>query len=109
MKIHIYAQHFSHQDAYIVADAEGLAALSAACDQARKTTTAIGAFTEDGEGYAVFVTSLEERDPKWEQLSFPYTDKEITGKGGDLSPFDLIGSDKYKELHAKMRGDTRGK
>lgn len=107
MKIHLYAQPFYHQDAYIVADAEGLKALSEACDQARKTgSTAIEAFTEDGEGYAVFVTNLEERDPKWEQLPLPYIDTEITGKGGGLAIADLIGIYKYRELHSRLRGSN---
>lgn len=106
MKLHIYAQAYHHCDAHIVADAEGLDALIAACEQAKKTaTSAQQVFTDDGEGYGVFVTVLETRDPRWEQLCFPYIDKEVTGKGGDLTPVDIMGTHKYRELHARMRAN----
>ena len=102
MKIHVYAQPYHHADAFIVADAEGLKAISAACEQALKTvTSAVEAMVEDGEGYFVFVTNLEERDPKWEQLPLPYTDTEITGKGGPMPIPELIGVPRYREIYAR--------
>lgn len=109
MKVHVYPQDFPHGDVFIVADKEGLDALIAACERAKSSSSsAFLAFTEDGEGFALFVATLEERSPQWEQLPLPYTNKELTGKGGDLCLPDLIGSHRYRKIHLQLQ-DTDGK
>ena len=107
MKVHIYAQPFNHGDAYIVADAEGLTAIRDACDAALKRgSTAIEPFTEDGEGYALIVMNIETRDPKWALIHLPYILDGIDHDVGS-SPVEILGTLRYRELHARIRASDR--
>jgi len=106
MKIHLYAQGAHHDDAYIVADAEGLVALRDACDAAlRKGASAVEVETQDGEGYALIAVNVETRDPKWDQLYLPYTIPEFSASclEGRIGPVDVVGLLRYRELQAKLR------
>jgi hypothetical protein len=100
VKLHFYAQYSHHEDAFVVADAEGLRALRDACDVAlRRGATAFQTFAEDGEGYLAFLVNLETRDPKWEQLDLPY--QERFGARPKLGPVDVIGPRQYREISTR--------
>jgi len=103
MKAHLYSQSFSHGDAYIVADAEGLNALKDACDKAlARGSAAFESSSRDGEGFALFVLHVESKDPKWDQLLLPYIDGEPVFPNG-TPPFSVLGAQRYRELHAKIK------
>lgn len=107
MKVHLYAQAAHHEDAYVVADAEGLKALRDACDAALRKGVAISSpEAEDGEGYSLFVVNLETRDPKWDQLLLPYTLPEFNSEAylkTRIGPFHVVGSNRYRELQSRLR------
>jgi hypothetical protein len=110
MKIHIYAQPHHHGDAYIIVDTEGLNTLIATLQHLsertsdRDLTMGLTAFTEDGEGYVLFVKHMDSDDKRWEQLTLPYTDREIVGiQPNGEHPFDIIGQDQYRDIHVRLR------
>lgn len=75
-RLHVYAQAFWHEDAYIVGNVEGLRALRRAIDAALKVGHAESAELScgDGEGYCVRVFRVEGAEP-WPRLAVPYTDE----------------------------------
>lgn len=103
-KIHLYPQVYSHGDAYIVADADGLRALIKACEAAlTEGDSALCATPADGEGYAILVKKLEAEDEQWEQIPLPYPCNGANARGGDTPIYDLIGLDKYVAHHTRIK------
>lgn len=76
MYLHLYAQDSHHDDAQIMGDRESLIALREAIDEAlaKDEEVAIEAFVNDGEGYQVHVTCLDNLD----SLLLPYTTYNIS-------------------------------
>ncbi len=94
--LHIYAQGYQHQEAWVVRTRDALTALRDALNVALATgdPTAMTAFTNDGEGYKVILWPMPEG--KVQDLRVPYTDPVAhpTGK----SPFMVMDRDTYRRL-----------
>jgi hypothetical protein len=96
-KLHLYAQTWEHQPAYVVGDRDALERLKQAIeivleDNGRSiNSSVIPAFATDGEGYDVHVVLLEEQ-ADWYKLQMPYTgDSESDGSAGKLWPEEMFG------------------
>lgn len=75
--LHIYAQGFWHDTAYIVGDRAGLTALRDALNVAlEKGCGACEPFASDGEGYETRVELCED-EATWKALQMPYTDTDM--------------------------------
>jgi len=71
-KLHIYSQSHPHDDAVIVGDRTALVALRDAIGRALETTeSSMNTFTNDGEGYSIFVR-VREDDNYYNRVSLPY-------------------------------------
>lgn len=85
-KLHIFAQPYWHQAAFIVGDREALVRLKEALDAVLDTNNAgydtaeasFDAFTADGEGYKTIILCREENDV-WNKIAMPYTDENTVG------------------------------
>lgn len=86
--LHIYGQSFWHEPAFIVGNIQGLRALQKAIEQAideavdvkNPGTASAECFTNDGEGYIVFVVCDE---GNFEKRALPYTDEAAREKSPD--------------------------
>jgi hypothetical protein len=98
-KLHVFSQHQSHDDAWIVGDLAALTALRDAIQRVIDGKQASGAkaFCEDGEGYTTIVLCVE--DPKiWENMALPYTDVEGIPQETNVFPFHVIDVDLYRRI-----------
>ena len=92
--LHIYAQSFQHQDAWIVGTRDSLMALRDALNRALESQTLekLESFTGDGEGYSVLVLQVDGVTAA--ELRYPYVDYE--GSFGK-APFEIVGSEAYRK------------
>ena len=78
--LHIFAQHYWHDEAYVVGDRDSLIVLRDALDRAiangisETPTDSECLATNDGEGYVVRVLRLEPDDEAIVWMAVPYTD-----------------------------------
>ncbi len=97
--IHIYAQPYWHQCAFVVGDRDSLVRLSKSIDAAlqfydagmsEKAEDRFEGFTNDGEGYDVHVVCVSEA--KAMKLQLPYTDEpgERPEPTDSINPYDLV-------------------
>lgn len=94
--LHIYAQQYQHQEAWVVGTKDGLTALRDALTVALAADAPISipAFTNDGEGYKVIVWPMAEA--KVQDLRTPYVDPD--GYQAGQSPFMLMDRETYRRL-----------
>jgi hypothetical protein len=110
-KLHIYAQPYNHEDAWIVGNSESLTALRDAITRVLKgenTITGAKSFCEDGEGYATLVLRVED-DAVWKSLRPPYTEHDNVWCAGEddgeghkdcpKHPFNIIDDFEYEEYY----------
>jgi hypothetical protein len=93
--LHIYAQPYWHQCAFVVGDREALVKLREQIDAAiqggpGKSETWFESFTNDGEGFETHVVCVTEDQA--EKLMLPYTDEpgDRPQPQGVLGPYDLV-------------------
>jgi len=93
MKLHIYAQVYNHDHAFIVGNKEALEnlrnAIQAAIDDTELNCTA---FAADGEWYEIKVYR-EEDEAYWHNSALPYTDKNAIGlsdEPNEIGPWELF-------------------
>jgi len=94
--LHLYAQPWSHAEAWVVGTEDGLRALREAIDRAlgAEGSSRAEAMTQDGEGYRVLVAKVEGERP---DLLLPYAEATSeTGKGEH--PLRLVGTSRYQTL-----------
>lgn len=97
--LHIYAQPYWHEHAFIVGDRIALEALKVAIEHALANGGGtLTAFTADGEGYSTNVY-CEEREAFWKASALPYTDEATCG-----TPHGKGGWDLWKEFHKREGG-----
>jgi len=110
--LHLYAQSWEHNDAWIVGNREGLTALRDALNRALETETtkptACLAFATDGEGYACFIVpnDADWQSDRWMRLYLPYTDETAKDHRKDedvLTPYQLLEEGEYKRLYDGLR------
>jgi len=98
-KLHVYAQPFSHGDAWLVGNRDSLIALRDAIADALEGPVHAGsvhAFATDGEGYTAIVL-LEEDPEAWNRLLLPYA--ELSDERDEAThPFSEMARDLYKML-----------
>lgn len=98
--IHVYAQECWHDDAYIVANEEGLLALKKAVDEAlEKGKGDAFVYTADGEEFTLLVLRIDGGlgEGKWPKIAMPYTDKLVSEERPDaLWPSNLMGRPKTR-------------
>jgi hypothetical protein len=96
--LHIYAQPFQHQEAWVVGTREGLTILRDALTKALETEGPVSTVssTNDGEGYHVLIWAMPEE--KAQQLRTPYTDTEIVGPQTGPTPYTLLDAGEYRKL-----------
>ncbi len=91
---HIHAQAFWHDDAFIVANTEGLCRLANAIAEAIASRSGEGTaelICHDGEGYTLKIIRKDD-EQTWDKLALPYTDliaKENNPEA--VHPAELIG------------------
>jgi hypothetical protein len=97
--LHIYAQPFEHQEAFILGDKEALTNLRNAIDKALtngNNESSCQFYTTDGEGYQVLVLCREMTD----NVALPYTAEDYAERRQDsISPYKLCKN--YKALMAQ--------
>lgn len=88
--LHIYAQTFWHDEAYIAGTQEALQYLRDAIDYALKDGTGSAqSFVKDGEGYWIHVVETDAET--MDKMRVPYTDDIAKPREGDnFGPWDLI-------------------
>jgi hypothetical protein len=100
--LHIFGQPYWHQPVYIMGDRTGLLQLRAAIDQALAGDQGrVEVYTNDGEGYDVYVKHLSD-EKQQQQLMLPYYDApglQSLPRKDDLLPWKLI--EHYKPERAK--------
>lgn len=89
--LHIYAQPFWHQEAFIVGNREALEYLRDAINSAlAEEAGSADAFAADGEGYEIKVYK-EEGEEFWNKALLPYTDEKMFVVSTDaISPWNLF-------------------
>lgn len=103
--LHIYAQFFEHQEAYILGNETALLALRDALNQilsGQKDVTTAECFTNDGEGYLTFVKLCKESELN--EANLPYTDfYERHGiEPQNKTPYEIVGPEEYQAGHARL-------
>lgn len=110
--LHIYAQAWEHNDAWIVGTREGLTALRDALNRAltneQTAPAACLQFVTDGEGYTCFIVpnDADWQSEKWMKLYRPYTDETAKDHRKDedvLSPYQLLGKEAYRRLYEELK------
>ncbi len=90
--LHLFGQHSWHGDAYIAGSPESLKRLRDAVDSAiQKGYGRTEAWQNDGEGYDLFVVSLE--DQHLSDMATSYTSEdadELRHPGPHFGPWDII-------------------
>lgn len=87
--LHIYAQEYWHDEAYIVGTQAALGALRNAIDAALETGRGKAElFVSDGEGYTVHV--MAESDETMGKLCAPYTDEFALDKRNRFGPWNIL-------------------
>lgn len=98
--IHVYAQGCWHDDAYIVANKEGLLALKKAVDEAlEKGKGDAFVYAADGEEFTLLVLRIDGGlgEGMWPKIAMPYTDKYVSEERPDaLWPAVLTGRPKTR-------------
>lgn len=91
-KIHIYSQSFWHTPSYIVGNTKALVGIRDAINKAldRRHGVFHDAMTSDGEGYDIHVLRVENCDPRWEDLMYPYSDEIAAVDFRGNSPHTLL-------------------
>ena len=90
--VHIYGQEIWHGDAFIVANKEGLLAISQAINQAlTKGKGVTEVMPADGEGFALKILCRNDEwlSPFWDNLAMPYTDNVHYRKREAIYPWHL--------------------
>lgn len=89
--VHLYAQYQWHEDAYILANREGLLALQKAIAEAlEKGHGSAEAFVGDGEGFSIRVVVKDEDLSAWREVAVPYfSDAACEKNAKALWPWDL--------------------
>lgn len=81
--LHIYAQEYGHDQAYVVGEREALIALRDAIDRVlaneEDNKETFEAYAGDGEGFDVIVRCVD--NTVFEELMLPYTDEVFDRKG----------------------------
>lgn len=95
--LHIYAQAYQHQEAWVVGTKDALTALRDALNVALASgdPTAMTAFTNDGEGYKVILWPVSEG--KVQDFRTPYVDPTVPVQAGK-SPFMMMDPETYRRL-----------
>jgi hypothetical protein len=94
--LHLYAQAFQHQEAWVVGTKESLIALRDTINQVLESgePKAVSAYTNDGEGYRVLVWGVSDDTVK--DLRTPYVDP--MGSQSGKGPFQIIDLETYRAL-----------
>jgi len=90
--LHIHGQEFWHQEAYIVANRQGLEELKTAIEQAlNEGLSHVAESVSDGEGYDLYIQLIDSswKSEEWEKAALPYTSQESCEKRKDaIWPWD---------------------
>jgi len=109
-RLHIYAQEWEHQKAYIVGSEDALNSLRDAIHTALREHTSESRviFAADGEGYRVHFIALEDGQ-QWNRLALPYTDETARDtRENTIKPWELVATksagieennDKPRDVH----------
>lgn len=91
-KLHIYSQSFWHSPAMVVGNTKALLDLKAAIDKAleRRHGTSHDVMTSDGEGFDVHVVRMENCDPRWDDIMYPYSDEIANNDYRGFNPYELL-------------------
>lgn len=94
--LHLYAQAYQHQEAWMVGTRDGLTALRDALNVALASNepTPLTTSTNDGEGYKVVIWPVSEA--KMQDFKTPYTDP--MGHQAGKSPFMMMDPETYRRL-----------
>jgi hypothetical protein len=97
MFLHIYAQQYEHDTAWLVGDEQSLIALRNTIDRAISNHhSSMSSFTSDGEGFITTVI-LTKDDCEKNEMTLPYAI--VLDTKSNVLPSDLIQSKDCKKLH----------
>ena len=110
--LHIHAQEYQHNPAYIIGNRDGLLALKTLIEQALENGDTISAnrgndmiFTADGEGYEVVVVCDDHdwQTPNWQERVLPYTDDSAMprNENNHIEPWIGVSDTVHKQLIGK--------